>query len=76
MKDYTTETDIIQIADPLFGPGDIVMYRDVECIVQHSQWEPLKRTWTYALDRVHWVNTFAPLQKAAEAIESEVKLYK
>lgn len=57
MKDYATETDIIETADPLFYPGDqveLVAYSIREAtgyklFVESFAWNTLVRSWTYTL---------------------------
>jgi hypothetical protein len=48
-KEYATETDIIEIADALYGPGTQVFYRQGVYRVRDFAWDTLNRTWTYTL---------------------------
>jgi hypothetical protein len=57
MKDYATETDIIQTADPLFFPGDQVELNHwtraketgYKLFVENFSWNFLAKSWTYTL---------------------------
>lgn len=54
MKNYATETDIIEIADPLFYPGDRVEWKcggpaTNGLTVESFSWNALKKSWTYTL---------------------------
>jgi hypothetical protein len=50
-KDYATETDIIETADPLFFPGDMVKARTqfLRTYIRDFSWDSLNKTWTYCL---------------------------
>ena len=59
MKDYATESDIIETADPLFYPGETVKIADSyyshglsSLQVRDCAWDALYKTWTYCLVRV------------------------
>lgn len=82
MKDYATETDIIETADPVFYPGDRVEFRQHKgytLTVESFSWESLKKSWTYTLvyfltegdgsDR-RWNGSLA----VEEAFEKDLKL--
>jgi len=52
MKNYATESDIIETADPLFYPGDKVQARTHDTIctyVRDFAWDTLNKTWTYCV---------------------------
>ena len=52
MKDYATETDIITTADPLFYPGDVVVFSEhqgYKLTVHSVAWDILQNSWTYLL---------------------------
>ena len=55
MKNYATETDIIETADPLFYPGDQVELKrwtqktGYKLFVESFAWNALVRSWTYTL---------------------------
>lgn len=80
MKDYATETDIIETADPLFGPGDEVEHSAHQggytLMVDSFAWHPLKKSWTYVLlyyrhgnQLLRWDGSLAE----EEAFEKDVK---
>ena len=58
MKNYATETDIIETADPLFFPGDVVKspypYGLMSLHVRDFAWDAFHKTWTYCLVRFSW----------------------
>ena len=79
MKDYATETDLIEIPDALYAPGTEVRYTDsfegkkyteLTYTVRDFAWDSLKKTWTYCLER----ESFDEMQVAVEeASEAELK---
>jgi hypothetical protein len=56
-KDYATETDVIETADPLFYPGDKVELKrwtraqetGYNLFVESFAWNTLAKSWTYTL---------------------------
>lgn len=86
MKDYATETDIITTPDPLFYPGDKVLWAaahrdhaEMPLIVESCSWNMLERSWTYILVYFLTENTHLDIRwdgslAAEEAFEKQLKL--
>lgn len=74
-KDYATETDLIEIADPLYAPGQEVRWtnpyfkgaKELTYTVAHFQWDSLKQSWTYCLERESFDEMMVATEDAPEA---------
>jgi hypothetical protein len=74
-KDYAVETDLIEIPDALYAPGQEVRWtspyfgntKELTYQVRDFAWDSLKQTWMYCLERESFDEMSVAEEEAPEA---------